>query len=112
MQRHADDVPSAPQNGSYWNKLRPNAARMRVIRGLFPFVWPVERPDLQRTVILSLALMFAAKIVTVLMPYTFKWATDGLVAISSGKPGAAGTTFWLVASVFKAGSTLITTGKP
>ncbi len=98
MQRPTNDVSSASSSGRFWDKLRPDAARMRVLRGLYPFVWPGDRPDLQRTVMLSLGLMFAAKIVTVLMPYTFKWATDGLVAIASGNPGTASTTFWLIAS--------------
>jgi ATP-binding cassette, subfamily B, heavy metal transporter len=71
---------------------------MRVLRGLFPYVWPIDRPDLQRTVILSLGLMLVAKVVTVLMPYTFKWATDGLVAVASGKPGAGDPVLWLMAA--------------
>ena len=34
---------------------------------------------------LSLALMLVAKLVTVAMPFTFKWATDALVAAAGGK---------------------------
>jgi ABC-type transport system involved in Fe-S cluster assembly fused permease/ATPase subunit len=83
--------------GRLSHKLRPDPARMRVLRGLFPYVWPVDRLDLQRTVLLSLLLMLVAKIVTVLMPYTFKWATDALVAITTGKPDAATATIWLIA---------------
>jgi ATP-binding cassette subfamily B protein len=72
-------------------RLRPSPAQMRVIRGLWPYVWPADRPDLQATVVLSLALMLAAKLVTVAMPFTFKWATDALVAASGGAlpPGQA-----------------------
>ena len=80
-----------------WQLLRPDPARVRVLRGLYPYVWPVDRPDLQRTVLLSLGLMLLAKIVTVLMPFTLKWATDGLVAVVSGKSGEVPTVFWLVA---------------
>ena len=95
MQRPTNDVTRAPSTGSFLDRLRPDAARIRVLRGLFPFVWPVDRPDLQRTVMLSLGLMLVAKIVTVLMPYTFKWGTDALVAASGGTlpPGGA---FWLL----------------
>ena len=47
-----------------------------------------DRPDLQATVVLSLVLMLVAKLVTVAMPFTFKWATDALVAAAGGNvPG-------------------------
>jgi ATP-binding cassette subfamily B protein len=72
------------------------SGQMRVLRGLFPYVWPHDRPDLQRTVVLSLALMLAAKLVTVAMPFTFKWATDALVLASGGSVPAAQTLSWLV----------------
>ena len=80
-----------------WLDIDPE--RMRVMRGLYPYVWPTDRPDLQRTVMLSLGLMLIAKVVTVLMPYTFKWATDALVAIvrrsRAGRRNAVG---WLIAA--------------
>ena len=51
---------------------------------------------LQITVVLSLALMLAAKLVTVAMPFTFKWATDALVAAAGGKLPDAATLTWLI----------------
>ena len=63
---------------------RPFSGQSRVLRGLFPYVWPSDRPDLQRTVVVSLVLMLLAKLVTVAMPFTFKWATDALVAVAGG----------------------------
>jgi ATP-binding cassette, subfamily B, heavy metal transporter len=41
-------------------------------------MWPAGRPDLKRRVIVALSILVAAKIITVLVPYTFKWATDAL----------------------------------
>ncbi len=70
--------------------------QFRVLKGLFPYVWPTDRPDLQRRVVLSLALMLVAKLVTVSMPFTFKWATDALVLASGGTVSAAQTVPWLV----------------
>ena len=96
MQTHIPPPVADTAPGSFWQRLRPDAARMRVLRGLYPYVWPHERPDLQRTVMLSLGLMLVAKIVTVLMPYTFKWATDALVAISGGKADASNAVYWIV----------------
>ena len=59
------------------DRLGIDPKRVRTAQRLMPYVWPADRPDLQRIVLLSLGLMLVAKIVTVLMPFTFKWATDG-----------------------------------
>ena len=54
-------------------------ATIAAIRNLWPFMWPHDRPDLKRRVLLSLAALAAAKIATVLVPFLYKWATDALV---------------------------------
>src|SRR5215469_8695668 len=77
-------------------RLGPNSPRLRVARGLAPYVWPSERPDLQATVAVSLGLMLLAKLVTVAMPFTFKWATDALVAAAGGAVPANQSVKWLV----------------
>ncbi len=75
---------------SWWpQRLRPSPKQALVIDGLWPFVWPADRPDLQRTVVVSLLLMLAAKLITVLMPFTYKWATDALIAAAA--PAASGS---------------------
>ncbi len=63
-------------------------AHVRVMRGLLPFVWPRERPDLRRRVVLAALVLVAAKVVTVLVPVFYKYATDALAEINKG-PGAA-----------------------
>src|SRR3712207_1261865 len=55
---------------------------------LSPYLWPHGRPDLQRRVFLAFGLLLLAKLVTVLMPFTFKWATDALVLVT-GNANAA-----------------------
>jgi ATP-binding cassette subfamily B protein len=62
-------------------------------RKLWPYLWPHGRPDLQRRVFLAFGLLLVAKGVTMLTPFTFKWATDALVAITGGggAPEAAAT---------------------
>ncbi len=75
--------------------LKPSSQDRQVVRSLIPYIWPKDRPDLQRTVLISLALMLAAKLVTVMMPYTYKWATDALVAASGGKMPAM-SAGWLI----------------
>src|SRR5690606_39891524 len=53
-------------------RLTPSPEHLRVLRGLLPYIWPGNRPDLQLAVVLSLGLMLLAKLVTVAMPFTFK----------------------------------------
>ena len=58
------------------------------IRGLWPYMWPGSRPDLKVRVAVAVTALVLAKIVTVLVPYTYKWATDALTA---GEFGPAAT---------------------
>ena len=51
---------------------------------LWPYMWPTDRPDLKVRVVVALLVLVAAKIVTVLVPYTYKWATDALVHPATG----------------------------
>ncbi|OYU49421.1 MAG: metal ABC transporter permease [Rhizobiales bacterium PAR1] len=66
------------------------------VRQLWPFFWPTDRPDLQRVIGLSLSLIIVAKGFTILMPFTFKWATDALVAAAGGKIETGSATTWLI----------------
>src|SRR5262245_54902797 len=92
-------TPAAEPDGSasgLFRRLRPSEEQLRVLKGLAPYVWPSDRPDLQRTVVISLLLMLAAKLVTVAMPFTFKWATDALVAAAGGNVPVSETLPWLL----------------
>jgi ABC-type transport system involved in Fe-S cluster assembly fused permease/ATPase subunit len=94
------DGPAASPNGQRPDPTSPSergeGSQWRVMRALYPYVWPRDRPDLQRTVIASLGLVIVAKLVTVAMPFTFKWATDALVAAAGGRLADAGNTAWLI----------------
>jgi ATP-binding cassette subfamily B protein len=57
---------------------------LATIRKLWPYLWPHGRLDLQRRVFLAFALLLVAKVVTMAAPFTFKWATDALVAVTGG----------------------------
>ena len=66
--------------------LKSTAARPRergtligVVRLLLPYIWPTDRADLKIRVLLAVVLMFVSKLVTIAIPYAFKWATDSLV---------------------------------
>ena len=45
---------------------------------LWPYMWPDDRPDLKRRVLYATLFMVVGKIVTVLVPYLYKLATDAL----------------------------------
>jgi ATP-binding cassette subfamily B protein len=72
-------------------------------RRLWPYLWPYGRPDLQRRVFLAFGLLIVAKFVTMVTPFTFKWATDALVAMTDAKPGAPVPTGLLAAPMLLIG---------
>src|SRR5258706_10486053 len=63
---------------------------------LWPYIWPSDRPDLQRRVLWSLVLLVAAKLATIAVPFAFKFATDGL----AHEQDASGNSWiaWVVAA--------------
>jgi ATP-binding cassette subfamily B protein len=64
-------VPAAPEK---------REATLATLLRLWPYMWPASRPDLKWRVVWAFAILVAAKIVTVLVPYTYKWVTDALTA--------------------------------
>ena len=56
-------------------------------RKLLPYVWPSTRPDLRQRVYGAFVLMLVAKLVTVAVPYAFKWATDAVTGSAQGQGG-------------------------
>jgi ATP-binding cassette, subfamily B, heavy metal transporter len=57
-----------------------DAGQWETFKGLVPYLWPVGRTDLKIRVVIALGLLVASKVVTVLTPYAFKFATDSLAA--------------------------------
>lgn len=53
---------------------------MATLKELWPYIWPSDRSDLKVRVLVAFGAMLLAKVITVLVPYTYKWATDALVA--------------------------------
>ena len=68
------------------NKPKVTADRGRTLptlMNLWPYMWPSDRPDLKVRVLVAVLALVAAKVFTVLVPYTFKWATDVLTGQGS-----------------------------
>jgi ABC-type transport system involved in Fe-S cluster assembly fused permease/ATPase subunit len=96
MQRHLTSPSGGARGEGHAAPRRTGfAGQWQVLRSVGPYVWPADRPDLQATVVVSLLLMLLAKIVTVAMPFAFKWATDALVAMAGGSLPPAQTWAWL-----------------
>jgi len=49
---------------------------MRTLAHLWPYIWPGDRADLKRRVVFSMVILLVAKIVTLIVPFTYKWAVD------------------------------------
>ncbi len=54
-------------------------SQWETLKALLPYLWPAGRNDLRLRVVLSLLLLVLSKVITVMTPYAFKWATDALV---------------------------------
>jgi ATP-binding cassette, subfamily B, heavy metal transporter len=55
-----------------------SGSTLSTLKNLWPYMWPKERPDLRRRVVWATAFLVVAKVLTLAIPYTFKWATDAL----------------------------------
>jgi ATP-binding cassette subfamily B protein len=69
-----------------------------IMRGLWPYIWPTDRPDLQLRVGLSMLLLLAAKLATIAVPFTFKWATDALTGEGSAPVAPSDWLVWVIAA--------------
>ncbi|MEN9708579.1 MAG: hypothetical protein RIQ68_987 [Pseudomonadota bacterium] len=64
------------QQQSSFSSIKADASLATTVKHLWPYIWPSERTDLKFRVLGALALLLIAKVVTIAVPYSFKWATD------------------------------------
>lgn len=55
-----------------------NSGTFKTIANLWPYMWPTDRPDLKRRVLWAAFYLVISKLILMLVPYSFKWATDAL----------------------------------
>jgi ATP-binding cassette, subfamily B, heavy metal transporter len=72
-------------------------ALLRTLINLWPYIWPSDRRDLKLRVLLSAALLLVAKLATIAVPFTFKWATDALVGEGSAPFAPSAWLGWAIA---------------
>jgi len=68
------------------------------IVSLWPYIWPADRRDLKASVIFATVLLFVAKLATVAVPFTFKWATDALAGRGTAPVAADNWLAWALAA--------------
>src|SRR5258706_1566505 len=65
---------------------------------LWPYIWPGDRADLKMRVVWSMVLLLVAKLATLSVPFTFKWAIDALTGHDTAPVQSSNWTLWLIAS--------------
>src|SRR5215212_9522174 len=70
-------------------------ALLRTLAHLWPFIWPSDRSDLKTRVVLATVLLLAAKLATIAVPFTFKWAVDALTGETHPPEGAPSWALWM-----------------
>ena len=73
-------------------------ALLRTVMHLWPYIWPADRRDLKVRVLAAMVLLLAAKLATVVVPFTFKWATDALAGQGSAPAAASDWLLWALAA--------------
>jgi ATP-binding cassette subfamily B protein len=66
-----------------------NKTHSQVLLSLLPLVWPADRADLRRRVVLAFLVLLVAKLITVAVPVFYKDATDMLTAAAANGKGQA-----------------------
>src|SRR5215211_9483431 len=65
--------------------------------GLWPYIWPADRRDLKLQILVAMVLLVVAKLATIAVPFTFKWATDALTGQGTAPLAAADWLVWAIA---------------
>ena len=85
--------PASPVKDENPRARAPAGSLLRTLGNLWPYIWPREREDLKRRVMLAMVLLIGAKLATMAVPFTFKYAIDGLAGQGGADPSWAGS--WL-----------------
>jgi ABC-type transport system involved in Fe-S cluster assembly fused permease/ATPase subunit len=95
---HAHSPPTDAETPSQQQSSAERATLVGTLIHLWPYIWPGDRIDLKMRVLWSVVLLMVAKVATLAVPFTFKWATDALSGKGSAPIQEANWTLWLIAS--------------
>src|SRR6201746_2376779 len=94
---HGDSAPGAGEASPSSNAIE-QATLIGTLLHLWPYIWPGDRADLKMRVVWSVVLLLFAKVATLTVPFTFKWAIDALTGTGTAPVQSSNWTFWLLAS--------------
>src|SRR5471032_2266595 len=101
---HAPRVPDPLMSDHHHHSSAPqpaapeNATLLRTVIHLWPYIWPNERRDLKARIIGAMGLLLAAKLATVAVPFTYKWAVDALTGHGSAPVAGSDWMLWVFAA--------------
>src|SRR6266581_7142883 len=76
----------------------PDGSLLSTLIGLWPYIWPSNRRDLKLRVVAAMVLLLFAKLATIAVPFTFKWATDALAGHGSAPVASSAWLAWALAA--------------
>ena len=97
---HHHSAPGAEQALPASHNSAEKATLIGTLVHLWPYIWPGDRADLKMRVVWSVVLLLIAKVATLAVPFTFKWAIDALTGADTAPVAPSNWTLWLIASPF------------
>src|SRR3954466_1802733 len=89
---------NAPPNPASFKISAERGALWGTMVGLWPYIWPSDRADLKMRVVWATVLLLAAKLATIAVPFSFKWAVDALSGDARPPAGAPAAMAWVFAA--------------
>src|SRR3954468_19959890 len=93
-----DSKPTLATATKVQDRVAQRATLIGTLAHLWPYIWPGDRADLKMRVVWSMVLLLAAKLATLTVPFTFKWAIDALTGQESAPVQPSNWMLWLIAS--------------
>jgi ATP-binding cassette, subfamily B, heavy metal transporter len=94
----ADSKPGPATGTKVHDQVAQRATLTGTLTHLWPYIWPGDRADLKMRVVWSFVLLLIAKLATLAVPFTFKWATDALTGANTAPVQPSNWALWLIAS--------------
>src|SRR6202163_2256296 len=95
---HTDSAPGGDETPPVSSRSVEQATLIGTLVHLWPYIWPGDRADLKMRVGWSVVLLLVAKVATLSVPFTFKWAIDALTGTGTAPVQSSNWTLWLIAS--------------
>jgi ABC-type transport system involved in Fe-S cluster assembly fused permease/ATPase subunit len=89
---------TAPTGEAQRPRVTAQKGLLQTLVALWPYIWPGDRTDLKIRVAWAMVLLVIAKVATIAVPFTFKWATDALAGHPSAPVFASSWLTWVVAA--------------